>query len=113
MTKKEDVLEILKKEELTSIEISDKTGYPKNIVWVYLNQLFNEKKIVVVRKEGRSNIYKAVVKEDPLVFLKFLNDFFKENIEYLMENNKIDKFIERNEEKFNKIEEVIVNAKYK
>lgn len=39
---------------------------------MYLNQLFNEKKIEVVRKEGRNNIYKAVQKEDSTNLLKQL-----------------------------------------
>ena len=42
--------------------------------------------------------------------MKFINDFFKNNIEYLLENEAIDKFIEKNEDKFNKIEEMIINA---
>lgn len=90
MTKKENVLELLKKEELTSTEVSEKLDYPIEIVWVYLNQFLKEKKIEVVRKESRNNIYKAVQKEDPITLLKQL---YRIMIEYMkpikeLENTK-------------------------
>lgn len=40
-------------------------------------------------------------------YLRFLNDFFKDNIDYLKENNEISEFVKKNAEIFNKIEEVI------
>ena len=43
-------------------------------------------------------------------YLKFYDGMFKDNIDYLMENETIDKYIEENEEKFDNIELVINNA---
>ena len=46
-------------------------------------------------------------KTDTLKYLRFLNDFFKNNVEYLLKNKEIDAFIEENEEMFNKIEKLV------
>jgi len=39
--------------------------------------------------------------------LKFYNNFFKDNIDYLMKNKDIDLFIEQNEKIFDEIEEMV------
>ena len=43
-------------------------------------------------------------KNKPIEYLRFLNEFFKDNFEYLMQNKKINTFIGDNEEIFNDIE---------
>ena len=107
MTKKEDIINLLIDKHLTALQIHEKLNIPKDKLWIYLNTLKNEKKIVVINQK-KPYIYKAIT---PLALLNFMNELFKNNIEYLMENPEIDKFIEQNEDTFNKIEEMIVNAK--
>ena len=46
-------------------------------------------------------------KTSSLEYLRFLNDFFKNNIEYLLKNEEIDAFIEEHEEIFNNIEVLV------
>lgn len=40
-------------------------------------------------------------------FLKFYNDFFKDNIVYLSKNSKIRDYIKNNREKLDRIEEIV------
>ena len=115
-------MELLSKEELTTREIHDKTGYDMDLIWQYVNQFKSEEKIKKIGNKGRFSIYTAIkqdfhendnktqVDKKILDDLKFLNDFFKNNIDYLLKSQKIDKFIEENESKFNEIEKVIENA---
>jgi hypothetical protein len=46
-------------------------------------------------------------KLESIEHLKFYNDFFKDNIDYLMKNKDIDLFIEQNEKIFDEIEEMV------
>lgn len=106
ISEKDQVLDLLTKTELTSSKIHELTGINKQHVYIYLNSLLNEKKIYRLN-EKKPYIYFAV---EPIEFLVFLNNFFKNNIDYLLQNPDIDKFIEKNEKIFNKIEMVIMNA---
>ncbi len=106
MTIKTKIIELLMEEKLTSLEILEKLQIPKDNLFSYLSTLRKEKKIIAVNNK-RPFKYRA---NTPIAYLKFLNDFFKENIGYLIKNPKIDKFIELNAEKFNLIEEIIKNA---
>lgn len=106
LSEKNQILELLTKTELTSSKIHELTEIDKQHIYIYLNSLLKDKKI------GRLNdkkpyIYFAVKTKE---YLAFLNDFFKDNLDYLMEDPKIIKFVEKNEKIFKKIEMVITNA---
>lgn len=51
-------------------------------------------------------LIRIVLENNPIELLKFYNDFFKDNIDYLLKNSKISEYI-LNHEEFDKIEEVI------
>jgi hypothetical protein len=61
------------------------------------------KKSDLITKQASPDIGSA---SNPKVLanLKFLNDFFKANAEYLFSNEQIAAFIEKNTEKFNEVE---------
>ncbi|MHA1757080.1 MAG: hypothetical protein ACTSVV_09940 [Promethearchaeota archaeon] len=107
MTNKERILEALEKEELTSLEIADKTGIDKDQVFVYLNQMLKSKK--VIRIGDKPYKYMPLTKSKLLSYLEFLNNFFLDNHEYLLKNEKIMNFI-LNHEEFDKIEVILNNA---
>jgi len=65
---KNRILELLAKEELTSLEISERLGIKSNNVWIYLNTLFNEKKVERIT-DKKPFIYRAIT---PLAYLKRL-----------------------------------------
>ena len=104
--KRSKLLELLKTEPMTSKELADKLNIPINQIFTYLAQYSKDGKVVKCGKKGKFNLYSAV-ESNPIELLKFLNDFFKENLDYLMKNKNIDKFIEKNEAIFNKIEELV------
>ena len=106
LSEKDQILELLTKTELTSSKIHELMGINKQHVYIYLNSLLKDKRIERLN-DKKPYIYFAVKTKE---YLAFLNDFFKDNIEYLMKDPKIDKFIEKNEKTFNKIEMVITNA---
>ncbi len=106
ISEKDQILDYLTKTELTSSKIHELTGINKQHVYIYLNSLLKNKKIARLNNK-KPYIYFAVKTAEYLVFL---NDFFKDNIKYLMKDSEIDKFIEKNEKIFNKIEVVITNA---
>ena len=106
LSEKDQILDLLTKTDLTSSKIHELTKINQQHVYIYLNSLLKEKKIARLNDKKPYN-YFAVKTMD---YLAFLNDFFKKNIEYLIQNPQIDKFIEKNEIIFEKIEKVIINA---
>ncbi len=62
------IIELLLKEELTAEEISEKLNMTKKNVWIYLSNLKNDKRIIVVN-DKRPYKYRAV---KPLELLKQL-----------------------------------------
>ena len=106
LSEKKQILELLTKTELTSSKIHELTEIDKQHVYIYLNSLLKDKKIERLN-DKKPYVYFAVKTKE---YLAFLNDFFKDNIEYLMGDPKIDKFIEKNEKTFDKIERVVINA---
>ena len=106
ISEKDQILELLTKTELTSSKIHELTEIDKQHVYIYLNSLLKDKKIERLN-DRKPYIYFAVKTKE---YLTFLNNFFKDNINYLMKDPKIVKFVEKNEKLFNKIEMVIINA---
>ena len=71
MNKRKEVLELLKKEELTATEISEKTGIKIEIIRVYLSQFVKEKKVIIVDPtKGWHKKYRAI--GEPIELLKLL-----------------------------------------
>lgn len=95
-------------EEIYVLLINSNISVKKENLWSYLSTLRKNLKIDVINDKKP---YKYVVAMSKLELLSFMNEFFKNNIEYLMKNPETDKFIEQNEDIFNKIEEMINNAK--
>lgn len=62
MTKKERILELLKKENLTSKEIAIKLQFKETETRVYLLRLIKGKKIKSVGKKGRFKVYSIIKK---------------------------------------------------
>jgi len=106
LSEKNQILELLTKTELTSSKIHKLTEIHKQHIYIYLNSLLKDKKIERLN-DKKPYVYFAVKTKE---YLAFLNDFFKDNLDYLMKDPKIDKFIEKNEKIFDKIEKVITNA---
>lgn len=120
---KERIINILKKFEsgLTYKNLLDqyRSEHNKDLEngYVYLKRLKQSGLIETYKppySKGKVITYKlvpeALKENDPITALKFLNNLFKNNIEYLIKNERIDQFIEKNEVMFNKIEKVIENA---
>ena len=86
-------------------------GRPKGIT-------FSVKKSIKITEEQATNwnpnkvrdFLNGKVSPDCVTYLKFLNDFFKENIEHLLKDFSIDRFIEENSDTFEQIEKVIENT---
>ena len=100
------IMEILENKELTSIEIASKLNIPKNNCASYLNTLKKDGRIVKTNDNIPYKYRLAKTREEILELLKFSNDFFKANIDYLLKNPKIKEFILEHEE-FDKIEELV------
>ena len=106
---KERILEFLKDNQLTSSELADKTGIDIDSIYVYLNQLYKNKKVERITNKKPYKYKNSTLKtrlNEYKELLKFMNEFFKENIQYLLENEDIREFI-LNHKEFDKIEEVI------
>ena len=87
MSKKEEIIEDIKEKQLTRKEIAEKHG----VSTTYISQ-----------------IKKAIIRDPELMeLLKFMNEFFNRYSEYLMENPEIAIFVDLNEEKLKKIEELV------
>lgn len=62
MSKKDQILELLKQETLTSKEISTKLGFEEQETRIYLLRLKKANKIFSLEKRGRFNVYSIVEK---------------------------------------------------
>ena len=107
--------------ELTSYEISEELKMPISHVGQYLNQYVSEGKIKIIDKTGRWNIYTLIPREERnklknqvskeiIEYLKFLNDFFKKNYKLLSSKKSNIDYVLKNEDKFDKIEEMVKNV---
>lgn len=86
MSKRKDILELLKKETLSAFEISDKTDCPIEFVRVYLGQFIKEKKIKITGTKDNHKVYGGAV--DPITLLKQLYGIM---IEYMKVAEQIPK----------------------
>jgi len=115
MSKRSKILELLTQNELTTKEIQAKLGYDLNLIQVYIHQFKNNGQIKKKGNKGKFIIYSAIEKEpikidkNLIKYLIFFNDFFKDNLEYLIKNKKIQDFV-LNHKEFDEIEEVIQNG---
>lgn len=105
MSNKYIILELLKVDKLTVKEIVDKTEFKENDVRTYIHRLLKDNLIKQIGKKDRYCLYEAV-ENDPIEFLKFMNDFFKDNVDYLSKNPKIKEYVLKHDE-FDKIEAMV------
>ena len=78
MSIKNRILELLAREELTSSEISKRLDVKADNVWVYLNILYNEKKVERTT-EKKPFVYRAIT---PLAYLIRVVELMSEKMEY-------------------------------
>lgn len=108
MTIIDQILSLLEKESLTSLEIANRLGKDKDLIFPKLSRLNKENRIMAINNE-KPYKYITITKDMLLNYLKFLNDFFKDNQEYILRNEKILNFVLDHEE-FDKIEVILENA---
>jgi len=101
----------------TASELANVLDIDTQNIRIYLGRLREEKKIKVIDKDGREFLYE--IKTDKTdasessdlsehkECLKFLNDFFKENIDHLMKSDKIVDFVLKNDDIFKEVERLI------
>ena len=95
MSIKNNIIELLAKEELTSSEISERLEIESNKVWIYLNTLFKENKVERIT-DKKPYIYRAIT---PLAYLKRLVELMNEKMDFTKPVvNKDIKLIEQIEE---------------
>jgi len=108
---KETILAFLQDAELTVNQVAEKAGIDANNARVYVNRLKVEGKIREISKEGKAKVYTgnviAAPVSDPMILshLKFLNEFFKANAEYLLADETIKEFI-LNHQEFDEVEKL-------
>lgn len=100
------IIELLRNNDLTSIEIAKKLNIPKNNCASYLTALRKSGRIVRISDNIPYKYKLAMNREEILELLKFSNNFFKDNIDYLLKDPKISEYILSHEE-FDKIEELV------
>ena len=120
MGNKEIIYDLLKENNsgLTVSEISEKINISKKAVRVYINRLEKCGLITKKTKKGRENLYVLRNNKKNLVYepkkavsyVKFLNNFFKQNLSYLMKDKNIINYILENEKIFNEIEEFLAGV---
>lgn len=90
ISKRNELLELLKVETLTTKEIVEKLKIPIEHVWTYISQFSRNGKVIKVGKQGRFNLYKAV-EDNPIKLLKQLYNIMDKKmkpITLLDENEK-------------------------
>lgn len=95
MSNKYKILELLKQNELTIKEISDKSEFNENEVRVYIHRLKEDGLIREIGKKNRYIIYVAIEKEetnfDAEILKKMIPEFIKKGIEIDLDNNEIER----------------------
>jgi len=110
---KEEVMEILKSNDLTASEIESELDMSLESVKTYLQRLKKEKMIKPTTKRGREIVWSTESGEvngnfkEAVELLKFYNDMFKKNYKALIEIKPIVEKVKKNKDKFNRIEELV------
>lgn len=94
---------LLADKEMTSLELAPILKISVANCSYKLNVLKNDGRIT---RTSDTKPYKYKVEITTIELLKFYDDFFKDNINYLLKDSKISEFI-LNHEEFDKAEEVI------
>jgi len=107
------------KEPLTVHEISELTGISEKVTRTYINRLKREGSVIQDGKDGSWKRYifmtnrkmlknkPSIANDEAVKLLRFMNDFFVENFEYLSKRKSIMAFIEKNAEKFDQVARII------
>ncbi|HME56646.1 MAG TPA: hypothetical protein VKM55_30880 [Candidatus Lokiarchaeia archaeon] len=117
---KETIFELFYKDNYTVPRIAEKLMMDENKVRVYINRLKDEGRIREVGTDGKAKLYTSVsispveklpVPEPALqaenealkAKLRFMNQFFKDNLDYLFDNKTIQDFVVNHQE-FDEVE---------
>ena len=91
MNKRKEIFELLKKEELTVKELSERTKIPIDFVRTYVSQFVKEKKVIIVDPtKGWHKKYRAI--EGTLGLLKQLYNLMNSKMKYV--ETPVDKDVE-------------------
>jgi len=115
MNVKEKIFGFLQESDATVPELAVKAAIDENQARVYVNRLRIEGKAREVSKNGRAKVW-TVARASPaapgstcdprvLADLRFLNEFFKENIDHLFKSKKIQEFVVNHAE-FDEVEKL-------
>lgn len=111
MGRKEEIMKSIRESPKTASELSTDLNLDIQDIRTYIQRLKTDGKIKEIDKDGREFVYDTTDKKEKpvnskkyLEAIKFFNDFYKENIDYLLENEDIMNFILNNEKMFEKIE---------
>ena len=95
VSKRNELLELLKDEPLTTKQMEEKLNIPVEHIWVYLSQFQKESKVEKVGKSGKFNLYKQVETSlsslDTQILMKMIPSFIKKGIEIELDNEEIDR----------------------
>ncbi|KKL91085.1 hypothetical protein LCGC14_1898240 [marine sediment metagenome] len=97
------IMELLADKEMTSVELAPILKITVANCSYKLNILMNDGRII---RTNNKKPYKYKVAITPKELLKFYNNFFKDNVDYLMKKPKIRDYI-LNHDEFDKAEDVI------
>ena len=107
MTILKQIMDLLSEKEMSSVELAPILNISiANCSY----KLFSLKENGKIIRTTKTKPYKYKTVRPIKDLLKFLNNFFKDNLDYLSKNSKIERFIEENEDIFNQIEEMVKNA---
>jgi len=82
ISKRNELLEQLRVETLTTNEIVEKLKIPIEHVWTYISQFSRNGKVIKVGKQGRFNLYKAV-EDNPTKLLKQLHTIMNKRMDFI------------------------------
>ncbi len=81
-SKRNDLVELLKVEALTTKEIAEKLRIPLDHIWTYISQFSRSGKVIKVGKKGRFNMYKAV-DYNPTKLLSQLHEIMEKRMNFI------------------------------
>lgn len=116
---KEQIIEELKNDNCTAKELSEKLEIGIDTIKSTITRMKKEDLILVIGYRHRHSIYSLnpdkfeLNMENILKWLAFLDKMFKDNVDYLLENEEIVNLVMSNEEKFENITKVIEHFRKK
>lgn len=116
---KENIIEELKNSNKTAKELSENLNTHLNTIKSTITRMKKAELIVIVGTKDKFSIYalnpdKVELNCEKIVeWLAFLDNMFKENVDYLLQNPEIVETVMSNEETFNNITKVCLSVRKK